>query len=752
MNIKIIITIYFSLFITKVYTQDKQQQFRLLDLETALPITEATYNYGALKGVTDKNGTVFFTYKKGTKLQFSHVSYGSWSLSETEIKIALQQKVTYKSKITTNLYPITILGIRSYNKQPEEIMKLRYNDRIQHDASVILNQLPSFTSIQKGGNYGFDPVFRGFKYDQLNIVLNGAQSATAACPNRMDPPTSQMAPNMLDRIEVIKGPYALRYGTGVGATINFIPEKLRFTEEKDSYGRISSGFETNGDIARSEAQVGFTNATYDVNIFASWSQGNDYVSGNGNTIQADFKRGSLGADFGFKLNSKQQLRLSAIYNRARNADFPALAMDLRTDDTWLFNARHDIVINNENLKSWNTTLFGSFVDHVMDNLLKPLDPRMLNASTAAKTYNFGARSEGYWKFKSATLYAGVDFRSEGAKGKRTRTFLMGPNSGRTFTDNAWQDANISKTGVFGEYQIDGANFDFVVSSRLEINKAQINDAADEFANANTNTSKTQFNPSISFGVLRTFTDKVKASLWLGRAQRSGSLTERFINFFPVGIDPFEMVGNPSLAAEVNNQIDINLEWNPKETTSLSTTIFGSYLTDYISSVIDPTLSPRLPMSPGVRRFINIDEAYKVGFEFHWAQQLTSHFKQNLGIAYTYAKDVERNSPLPEIAPLDITYAISGLFANNKLQTIFTLRHVAKQDRIASIFGETPTPSFTLVNLSAGYQISDKIRVDGGINNLLDTNYYEHLSRSVRGNNTPIFAPGRNTYINLNYTF
>ncbi len=119
---------------------------------------------------------------------------------------------------------------------------------MEHDGAQILNQLPAFNSIRKGGNYGFDPVFRGIKYDQLNVVLNGAQSATAACPNRMDPPTSQMAPNMMDRIEILKGPYALRYGTGFGATINFIPAKLRHTSEPDIYGKASTGYETNGDL------------------------------------------------------------------------------------------------------------------------------------------------------------------------------------------------------------------------------------------------------------------------------------------------------------------------------------------------------------------------------------------------------------------------------------------------------------------------------------------------------------------------
>ena len=253
-------------------------------------------------------------------------------------------------------------------------------------------------------------------------MLNGSQGATAACPNRMDPPTSQMSPNTLDRIEVLKGPHALRFGTGFGATINFVPTKLRFAETAGIYGRVSSGYEGNGAVFRNEGKIGFNGENHDITVFGSWSQGNDYTAGNGNLVAADFNRGSFGTNIGLALGTNNQLRLSAIYNVARDADFPALPMDLREDDTWLFNARHDITFTNKNLSSWNTTLFASFVDHLMDNLLKPLDPRMLNASTAAKTFNYGGRTEGIWNFSASNLFAGADFRREGAEGIRTREF------------------------------------------------------------------------------------------------------------------------------------------------------------------------------------------------------------------------------------------------------------------------------------------------------------------------------------------
>ncbi len=752
MNAKYILVIAWCMLFTDLFAQTKQKEIRLLDLETATPIVQATFEYGEQHGISDKNGIIEFRFVENATMTISHMSYGSWSLSGSELKTAIKNEVLYRTKESVSLYPVTVIAVKRQSSQPESRLNIEYQDRMEHDGAQILNQLPSFSSIRKGGNYGFDPVFRGFKYDQLNVVLNGAQCATAACPNRMDPPTSQMAPNMIDRIEILKGPYALRYGTGFGATINFVPTELNFTSEESFYGRLSTGYESNGDNVRGESQIGFSGKKHDVNLFSSWSQGNDYTSGNGEIVQADFERGSFGTNMGFKIASNQELRASAIYNRARDADFPALAMDLREDDTWLFNVRHDIEFNGERLKSWNTTIFSSLVNHRMDNLLKHLDPRILNAETHATTYNYGGRTEGVWRRNNGKLYAGADLRIEGAEGIRERAFLKGPNAGNTFEDNAWQEGRISRTGVFTEYQLNGSVFDYIFSGRLELNNADISDISDEFTQIYSDTKTTHINPSLSIGILKEFGTKLETSLWLGRVQRSGGLTERFINFFPIGQDPFEMLGNPKLDPEINNQIDLTFKWRPSHHTIINVNLFGSYLQDYISSVIDPTLEPRLPMSPGVRQFINIQEVFKAGFEINWSQKLFMGLQQQWGIAYTYGQDLERDEPLPEIAPLDVRYTLTGSYFKSRLSPELVFRFVAEQSRTSSEFGETVTPSFALLDINIGYQISDKLSLNAGVNNLFDKNYYEHLNRSVRGGNNPIFALGRNVLTNLNFTF
>jgi len=735
--------------ILNVQAQERQS-LTLLDSETNKPVTNVQFIYGQQIGESDEQGVIRFDFTPGVNMELSGLNYDLTTWNEAEIKALLKNGTAYLNYSPIDLFPVTVISVRA-SQQPHKRLKIDQQDRLAHDAATILNRSAAFNSIRKGGNYGFDPVFRGFKYDQLNVVFNGAQSATAACPNRMDPPTSQMAPNMIERIEVLKGPYALRFGTGFGATINFIPSAAEFTDSTSISGRLGSSFEGNGNVTRTEGRVRLTGKKYDLSIFSTWSEGDDYTDGNGQQVQADFKRGNFGTSLGLKLTGNQELNISAIYNLARDTDFPALAMDLREDDTWMFNARHDIGFNRENLQSVNTTIYASFVDHLMDNLLKPLDPRMLNAQTSAKTHNYGGRSEGLWRFDNRTLYAGIDLRVEGAEGIRVREFIMGPNAGKIFLDNAWQDSRISRTGAFGEYRFNLGAYQLTFSGRLELNTATVNDINEEFITVNGQGDVTQFNPSFSAGVLHHLNNTMRLGLWLGRAQRSAGLTERFINYFPVGQDPFEMLGNPNLDPEVNNQADLTFNWNTAST-DLEVNIFGAYLDDYISSVIVPELEPRLPNSPGVRQYINISNAVKTGFEINWNQYLGLGLNQQLGLAYTYGKDLERDEPLPEIPPLDIRYSLSGSYVDGKLRPEVSIRHVLEQDRISTEFGENTTPSFSVIDLRLGYQLTDMIRISAAVNNLLDEYYFEHLNRSVRGQNEPIYARGRNFRAMVNIGF
>ena len=47
---------------------------------------------------------------------------------------------------------------------------------------------------------------------------------------------------------------------------------------------------------------------------------------------------------------------------------------------------------------------------------------------------------------------------------------------------------------------------------------------------------------MSAGIIRSWNEALETGIWAGRSVRSAGITERYINFFPVGLDPYEMLG------------------------------------------------------------------------------------------------------------------------------------------------------------------------------------------------------------------
>ncbi|MFA9371575.1 MAG: TonB-dependent receptor domain-containing protein [Labilibaculum antarcticum] len=721
-----------------------QQTIKLQDADTGESISYAHFIYQNQKGTSTLEGDISIKFIAAEKLQISHVNYGKLEISSDRLQEALQNGVLTLTQSYISLLPTTVIA-RANSTAKSDIMKVRISDKLSHDAGDFLSQSALIGGIRKSGSYGFDPVLRGFKYDQLNLVMDNGMSATAACPNRMDPPGSQIPMSMVDRVEIVKGPHSLRFGNAFGGSIHFKSAPVSFSDSTKAFGRASGSYESNGNVFRTEALAGAKGKFYNFGVYGAYSEGDDYEDGNGNKTPSGFNRRNIGMSSVFKLSDSQSIKLSANNNFAKDVDFPALNMDLREDDTWLFSLAHKINFRNSSISSLSTSFYGSFVDHSMDNLTKDLNPRTVNAITLAKTKNYGGRSEASFQFNTSSLFAGIDYKAEEAEGIRSREMLMGPMAGKTLFDNLWQDSKISKMALFGEYHFALQEVYFVASTRLEHNSAKSREITTEFINANPKNPSDKLNISASFGATHDFSKQIRMGLWLGRAERSGSLTERFINYLAVDVDPYERIGNAGLKSEVNYQLDYSFTWKTDQS-ELGITLFASMLRDYISSQIKADLTPRLASAPGVKQYYNIDKAVMRGFELSWYQKITSSIYHKANIAYTYAKNIDFNQPLPEIPPLDIRYALGASFCKNKFHPEIMIRHAIEQNRISSNYGESKTPAFTLADIKASYDFSDKISLVGGVRNLFDEAYYEHLNRSIKGSDQAIYAPGRSFYL------
>ena len=86
--------------------------------------------------------------------------------------------------------------------------------------------------------------------------------------------------------------------------------------------------------------------------------------------------------------------------------------------------------------------------------------------------------------------------------------------------------------------------------------------------------------------------------------------------------------------------------------------------------------------------------------------------------------------------------------DNKLMPALTFRYVAAQTKVSQANMELTSESFTLLDFSARYLFNEVVTITGGVKNIFDTQYTEHLNRRVLGTDYRIAEPGRVFFINL----
>jgi iron complex outermembrane receptor protein len=168
---------------------------------------------------------------------------------------------------------------------------------------------------------------------------------------------------------------------------------------------------------------------------------------------------------------------------------------------------------------------------------------------------------------------------------------------------------------------------------------------------------------------------------------------------------------------------------------------------------------------GVKKFENISKANLYGFEFSWFSPGDLRFGGSLIAAYTagYLPETEKyiiengevvgsetikNDPLPEIQPFETTVRTHYKWLAGKLVPEISLRFVAAQNRISESYGESETPGFILAGFNIDYQINNILNLSGGVSNLFNENYYEHLNRRIIGSRAELLEPGRIFYLKM----
>ena len=732
------------------------------DADSGTPLAYASIEVDGISGTyTNQQGyfELVLEQEQSVELRIQHLGYEPLELIIDEIgePLSLQLKeipIVVESILVSEAS--TVIPAQS-----ELAMDFANEVSPPRDVAGLFQNIPGFGLVKRGG-YALDPVFRSFRNEQLNVQYDGGIQAYHACPNRMDPITTHVTPDEVERIELIKGPFSVRYGQTMGGILNIITETPELVDQFTLSGSAESGYEFNGEGKTARLNLNGANKGYDFMLNAGLRDFGNYESGGGEVIPTSFKSYDYATKLGINPRAGHRIQVGWRQSFGRDILHVGLPMDTKEDNSSILS--FDYVAKNISPKLYSISFksFYSNVDHIMDNSGRP-NFMMVDAVATVDAQTYGGKLELTWQpSTNSLLYTGMDYRGLARDGSRVRIVKRNMMTGEPleipmeFEDLIWQDAQLNDWGVYTESRFfPNDKWTLTAGARLDRVEAAIKNPATDFEALYTELDdQVEYNISANVSAVYQLTKNWNTQLAIGRGTRTASMEERFINHFSLGVDAYEYVGNPNLNPEANHQIEWSVN-NKTERYSWKAAAFYSYITDYITAAVDTDL-PRKYMPQAEpkfsKRFQNIDAATQKGFEVEATFMILPALHAYTSASYTLAENLDWEEPLPEIPPFQ---AIAGMkYEHEYFALDIKGRFVAEQKEVAASFDESSTPGFKVFDLHLQAKPYKGIVAGVSILNILDENYYEHLNRGYRNMpaNGLIYEPGRNISVFVKYDF
>jgi iron complex outermembrane receptor protein len=611
--------------------------------------------------------------------------------------------------------------------------------------------------LRKGG-IANDVVLRGFQSKDLNVLIDG-QRIYGACPNHMDPPAFHADFSEVDRVEIGKGPFDVRNQGSLGGVVNVVtrqPER---------------GFHASGNF--STGSYGFLNpsatASYGNEHFAalggySWRMSAPYRDGNGklftesvnyraDAMESDaFRVGTAWGKFSFSPTSKQLAQVSYSRQQADHLLYPYLQMDAVYDDADRVNLAYRIDQVSGLIRSLRFQAYYTQVDHWMTDQYRTSSSgfaREYSMGTIAGTQTFGGRTEA--ETRSWTL--GLEtYRRQWD----TTTIMAGMAYKPQYSI---PDATTDSAGLYAEYRRPfNDRLKLEAGARIDLAKSGVDTAKanTDLYYAYNSTRVTSMRDTLPGGSVRlsyATPNGLELSGGVGHTARLPEAEERFLALRRSGTD---WVGNPLLSPSRNTGVDGNISFR-KSRFFLASSMYYYGVQDFITIVQQPKVNPIAGiMNNQARSYQNVD-ATLTGGEVQGVITVAQRLSLSADLSFVRGSQVPNPSLgivseyLPEMPPLNsragLRYDTGRLFA--EVEGVF----VAPQDRVATELKEMPTPGYGIANIRFGAD-RKRFSIRGGVNNIFDRAYYEHLSyqRDPFRTGTKVLEAGRNIFVNVAYRF
>lgn len=603
--------------------------------------------------------------------------------------------------------------------------------RVNFSVSDALRNIPGISQITTGVGIS-KPVIRGLYGNRIQTVLLGLRFDNQQWQDEHGLGLSIIG---IDRIEVLKGPSSLLYGTeAMGGVIRIIEEKAAAPNTKEADVNVQSFSNTYG----LSLNAGLKNATEKMHwrIRAGADSHADYQDGNNHRIlNARFSsynlKGSLGfakkkwtaennfytsySKFGFIMQDNQDrkpldARLSRTLDGPNHSVFFTI---LSTENT--------VQLNHSRLELNGGVHSNERLENEGGNRVS-LDMRLNTFTYNLKWFKpLSERTE---------FIAGHEAQYQTNNNYGSRVIIPDANLGEASL-SAYVKSTFSKAHIEAGVSVSDRNINTFTTQNLDYNSGAIYPFSRNFVSANGNAG-IAYNPTSHWNL------KLNAST----GYRSPNLAELSSNGLHEGTFRYE-IGNPKMKAEQNLNSEININYE-SAVFSFYTAAFLNAFRNYI--YLSPTGTELYGFD--IYRFLqgnaklyggeatlNIKPRRNIGFTSQFST-VTGKLKKRLFLPFIPADkwNNELTFSKPHIGKnVDATWRGGAVYT-------FRQNH-------PSAF-ETGTSGYLLVNTAFLFTVhrpQKEIRLSIAAENLLNKTYYDHLSRFKYFG---IYNSGRNVMLSL----
>ena len=174
-------------------------------------------------------------------------------------------------------------------------------------------------SVNSDGAQGQNPVIRGLKRDSIVLLVDGMRFNSA---QPMGAVASFMSLGLAERVEVVKGPSSVLYGTGaLGGVIDVQLPQARF--KSDLQARGTAGFDSASRGWNGAAVLNAATEDHALMLGAALAHHNDYHSPDGKVARTGYKSQGIIGQYRFRIDGSQQLRASVQNQEVKDVWYPA---------------------------------------------------------------------------------------------------------------------------------------------------------------------------------------------------------------------------------------------------------------------------------------------------------------------------------------------------------------------------------------------------------------------------------------------